>query len=86
MLKSTRPCLRIDVFFCILLFFWCVDHLDVVWAVLRYFRFMFPCFGPFLFQLRLRRAADVVAGPWLRERAVGGLQAVLGAVKYAPYR
>ena len=41
MLKSTRSCLRIDVFFCILLFFWCVDHLDVVWAVLRYLRFMF---------------------------------------------
>ena len=28
------------------------------------------------------RAADVVAGPWHRERAAGGLQAVLGAVKH----
>ena len=30
----------------------------------------------------LRRAADVVTGPRTRERAVGGLQAVLGAGKY----
>ena len=31
----------------------------------------------------LRRAADVVAGPRTRERAVGGVKAVFGAVKYS---
>ena len=36
--------------------------------------------GPWYYAL-LRRAADVVAGPRPRERAVGGLQAVLGGVK-----
>ena len=36
--------------------------------------------GPRYYGL-LRRTADNVAGPWPRERAVGGLLAVLGAVK-----
>ena len=72
------------------------DHPDGVWAALRYItvrrglgaKYRRRCLGarettggPRYYRL-LRRAADVVAGPRPRARAVGDLQAVLGAVKY----